>query len=131
MHRKKQGAKEEDKFVCPNSSCGLVFSKPVKVKNMGSEDSQCYDACPRCLTAITMEESAPVFEAKPDATTEDNKVQEPMVNNSEETKAKPSATVHCSHHLGYLSERSKNEKIPEDCMVCENIVQCMLKVVNG
>ncbi|HYB68083.1 MAG TPA: hypothetical protein VEC97_00895 [Candidatus Acidoferrales bacterium] len=130
MHRKKQSAKE-DKFACPNPSCGLVFSKPLKVKNVGSEDSQCYDACPRCLTAITVEESVPVIEAKPDATTEDNTGQEPIVNRLKEAKAKPSATVHCAHHLGYLSERSKNEKIPEDCIVCENIVQCMLKVVKG
>ncbi|MGB8780623.1 MAG: hypothetical protein WCD81_08240 [Candidatus Bathyarchaeia archaeon] len=130
MHRKKQSAKE-DKFACPNSSCGLVFSKPLKVKNVGSEDSQCYDACPRCLTAITLEESVPVVEAKQGATAEDNKGQEPMVSNSEERRARPSATVQCAHHLGYLSERSKNEKIPEDCIVCENIVQCMLKAVNG
>ena len=74
MHRKKQSAKE-DKFACPNSSCGLVFSKPLKVKNVGSEDSQCYDACPRCLTAITLEESVPVVEAKQGATAEDNKGQ--------------------------------------------------------
>jgi len=140
MHRKKQSAKEdkfskEDKFACPNPSCGLVFSKPLKVKNVGSEDSQCYDACPRCLTAITVEETVPVVDLKPDAMTEDNKEQEPIVGSSEErkakAKAKPSATVHCAHHLGYLSERPKNEKIPEDCIVCENIVQCMLKVVNG
>jgi hypothetical protein len=130
MHRKKQSAKEE-KFACPNSSCGLVFSKPVKVKNVGSEDSQCYDACPRCLTAITVEESVPVVAAKPGATADDNKRQEPIVSSSEETRAGSSATVQCAYHLGYLSERSKNEKIPEDCIVCQNIVQCMLKAVNG
>jgi hypothetical protein len=130
MHRKKQSA-EEDKFACPNSSCGLVFSKPVKVKNMGSEDSQWYDACPRCLTAITTEESVPVAEAKQDATAEDNKGMEPIVSSSEEEMARPSATVKCAHYLGYLSERSKNEKIPEDCIVCENVVTCMLKAVNG
>lgn len=130
MHRKKQSAKEE-KFACPNTSCGLVFSKPLKVKNVGSEDSQCYDACPRCLTALAVEESVPVVEAKLGATVEDNKVQEPTVSSSEEKKARPSATVQCAHHLGYLNERSKNEPIPEDCMACENVVKCMLKAING
>jgi hypothetical protein len=130
MNRKKQNA-EEDKFACPNSSCGLVFSKPVKVKNMGSEDSQCYDACPRCLTAIITEEGVPVVDAKPDATVEDNKARRTIVSNSEERRAEPSITVHCAHRLGYLSERAKNEKIPEDCMVCESIVKCMLKAVKG
>jgi len=130
MHRKKQSAKE-DKFACPNSSCGLVFSKPVKVKNVGSEDSQCYDACPRCLTAIVIEESLPVVDAKPGATFEDNKGQETIMSSSEERRARPSTAVQCAYHFGYLSERSKNEQIPEDCIVCENIVKCMLKAVNG
>jgi hypothetical protein len=130
MHRRKQSAKE-DKFACPNSSCGLVFSKPVKVKNVGSEDSQSYDGCPRCLTAITVEKSVPVVGAKPVVTVEDNKGQGTVVGNSEERSAGSSTTVQCAYHLGYLSERTKNEKIPEDCIVCENIVKCMLKAVNG
>jgi hypothetical protein len=129
MQRKKQSAKGS-KFACPNSSCGLVFSKPLKVRKVGSEDSQCYDACPRCLTAITVEGSVPVVDAKPCATAEDTTGQETVVS-SEERRASPLTTVQCAYHLGYLNERSKNEKIPEDCIVCENIVKCMLKGVNG
>lgn len=130
MHRRKQGA-EEVKFACPNSSCGLIFSKPVRVKNVGSEDSQSYDACPRCLTAITVEKSVPVVGPKTVATVEANKEQETVVSKSEERSAGSSTTVRCAYHFGYLSERPKNEKIPEDCVVCENIVKCMLKAVNG
>jgi hypothetical protein len=129
MPRKKEGPRET-KFTCPNSSCGLVFSKPVKVKNLGCEDSECYDACPRCLTAVTLEESVAVVEAKPGALVEDSKEKE-IVNDAEERKAKPLTAMHCAYHVGYLSERSRNEKIPEECMVCENIVKCMLKVVKG
>jgi len=33
----------------------------------------------------------------------------------------------CAYHLGFLSERSGKEKIPEECIVCKNIVKCMLK----
>jgi hypothetical protein len=130
MDRKKQSAKE-GKFACPNSSCGFVFSKPLKVKNMGSEDSKCYDACPRCLTAIIKEENVAVVDAKPDATIEDNEGQKTNRSISEEGRTEPSVAVRCAHHLGYLGERGKNEKIPEDCMVCENIVKCMLKPVTG
>ena len=42
------------------------------------------------------------------------------VKNSE----KPSA---CQYHLGYLSERNSKQQIPDDCLVCENSVECMLK----
>ncbi|MEM2968051.1 MAG: hypothetical protein QXJ40_01650 [Candidatus Bathyarchaeia archaeon] len=33
----------------------------------------------------------------------------------------------CSYYLGYLSERSSKDKIPDECMMCKDIVECMLK----
>ena len=33
----------------------------------------------------------------------------------------------CKYHLGYLSERGQKDKIPDDCLLCKNIVDCMLK----
>lgn len=48
---------------------------------------------------------------------------------SEQEKPKRSSEQTCPHHFGYLGERSKKEKIPEGCMLCEKIVQCMLKNV--
>jgi len=54
------------------------------------------------------------------------------VQSTEKELAQSLAKVHrCAHHFGYLSERSTKEKIPEECMICENIVQCMLKKVTG
>jgi hypothetical protein len=35
----------------------------------------------------------------------------------------------CKHFFGYLSKRSSKEGVPEECIVCEKIVQCMLKTV--
>jgi hypothetical protein len=32
----------------------------------------------------------------------------------------------CKYYFGYLSERSKREKITEDCVTCEKTVECML-----
>jgi len=37
----------------------------------------------------------------------------------------------CLHHLGYLSQRPRGEKIPEECMTCEKIVECMLSKLKG
>ena len=51
------------------------------------------------------------------------------------TEEKPAQThtkpEKCVHQFGYLSKRSSKEKIPEECMMCENIVQCMLMNVTG
>jgi hypothetical protein len=33
----------------------------------------------------------------------------------------------CAHHLGYLSEKSSKDQIPDECMMCKDIVTCMLK----
>jgi hypothetical protein len=37
---------------------------------------------------------------------------------------KPAA---CQYHHGYLSERNSKQQIPDDCLVCKNIVDCMLR----
>jgi hypothetical protein len=51
---------------------------------------------------------------------------------TKEEPAQPAApTPKCSRQLGYLSKRSPKEKIPEECMMCSSIVQCMLKNVTG
>ena len=33
----------------------------------------------------------------------------------------------CKYHLGYLSEREQKEQIPDDCICCKDILECMLK----
>jgi hypothetical protein len=75
--------------------------------------SEPYAACPYCLTKI----SAPKFESKiksQDRETPSNKAPD---------KGKPSG---CRYHLGYLSEREQNQQIPEECILCKDIVECML-----
>jgi hypothetical protein len=39
----------------------------------------------------------------------------------------PEKSSECRYHLGYLSERTQKEQIPDDCMMCKDIVECMLK----
>ena len=31
----------------------------------------------------------------------------------------------CKHQFGYLSRRSKEEEIPEECLLCEKLLECM------
>jgi hypothetical protein len=130
MPRRKEHPEIKQEFTCPNSACGLVFSKPLKVRNLCVENLEIYDACPRCLTAITVEEGPPMVEAKLDAsaTASENVENMPTV---EKKKVESRPGTHCSHRFGYLSERPRNDKIPDECVVCENIVKCMLKSITG
>ena len=84
------------------------------------------------MTEITLEGSSAVVEEKKNVKMEKTENEEVNVDFEEKTLAESSPKVSgCLHYLGYLSERSKKEKIPEECMMCENIVQCMLKNVTG
>jgi len=130
MPRKKEHVETEQKFTCPNSACGLVFAKPLKVKNLCVENSEIYDACPRCLTIITIGGTSPLVETKPSFSPGVSE-NEQNVPNTGKKKVEPQPGVHCSHRFGYLSERPRNDTIPDECVVCENIVKCMLKAVTG
>ncbi len=45
----------------------------------------------------------------------------------EEQFEEPITSSECPHHLGYLSERSSKGQIPDECIMCKDIVACMLK----
>jgi hypothetical protein len=84
------------------------------------------------LTEITLEKAPTAVEEKQNPRIKKTESEEPSVDFTEKKLAEsPPKVQGCPHHFGYLSERSKKEKIPEECMLCENIVQCMLKNVTG
>jgi len=60
----------------------------------------------------------PLLEVKPKRTNTDLDAKDN--NNSE----KPAA---CQYHLGHLSERTSKTQITDDCLVCRDIVECMLR----
>ena len=32
----------------------------------------------------------------------------------------------CLHYFGYLSKLTKNSSIPEDCLLCSKVVECLV-----
>ena len=118
----------EEKFTCANSSCGFVFSKPIKVKNL-CQDAEIYDACPRCFTSVTGVGNVQVMEAEPDLNAETERSEVASVAGIKKTE--PVTSKQCAHRFGYLSVRPKNEPIPDDCLMCENIVKCMTKGITA
>ena len=34
--------------------------------------------------------------------------------------------IKCSHHFGYLADRQEDAPIPEECLLCPQVVECML-----
>lgn len=62
---------------------------------------------------------------EPEETEAETEVEE--TSHVEEQVEVPEAPSECPHHLGYLSEKSSKEPIPDECMMCKDIVTCMLK----
>lgn len=125
--KKKESTMANQTCTCPNPSCGKVFTNPIKVENLRSKN-EVYDACPFCLTEITLDKDSEIVEEKEDFKDKNHEKEYHKTKASDEPLPKVQG---CQHHLGYLSQRSSKEKIPEECMVCENIVQCMLKNITS
>jgi hypothetical protein len=113
-------------FRCPNPSCSRTFAKPLKAINLSQEDPEPYQACPHCLAEIDSQENKSITQTN----TETLETPEIAETQPAVTTEKPVPTAaHCSRHFGYLCERSSKEKIPEECITCTEIVNCMLKGV--
>ncbi|MEM1565854.1 MAG: hypothetical protein QXG11_03240 [Candidatus Bathyarchaeia archaeon] len=126
--QRKETPHEGQNYICPNPVCGKTFTKPLKVENLSSGTVTAYEACPYCLTEITVE--API---KRKETVEEDVKLEPETALEKKTvfQQPPTEVSNCKHYFGYLSERSSRDGLPEECMVCPSIVQCMLKGVTG
>jgi len=116
-------------YTCQNPSCRKSFAKPLKAVNLSLENPEPYLACPHCLTDITIKRDPSTAETKPLLDAEVLKTAKNRLG--EEKNAPRQKKTGCSHHFGYLSERSSKEEIPEECMACAEIVNCMLKAVKS
>ena len=140
-------------IICPNPKCHREIQEPILLNNLSKTPAEHYYACPHCLIKLDMdaenekdviEESAPglpvhqslektldVISTKPEKEIKGVKgKEEAPVKLSKEEKKGPEAeeTKGCSHHFGYLAQRPKDASIPQECLTCPKIVECMLKM---
>ena len=107
--------------------------------NLQQDSEEPYDACPYCLTEIILEDESSVTHDEPEETfkpeeaeaTEEAETEVEETVHVEEQVETPEAPSECAHYLGYLSEKSSKEQIPDECMMCKDIVTCMLKKMKG
>jgi hypothetical protein len=97
---------------------------PLKL-NLQENPSETYPSCPYCLTKFKTTEDPPRTDEKTQEAS--FQVEQPKIVKKETKNKKNEKSSVCSHHSGYLSERSSKEQIPDDCLVCKEIVECMLK----
>jgi hypothetical protein len=80
-----------------------------------------YYACPKCLSKVADLQVIP--ESKKAETLEDSSSKNEKTSIPIESKIeKPDK---CAHQLGYLKNRGKNEPIPEECLTCGKMIECI------
>jgi len=119
---------ENQSFTCSNPKCAKVFTNPLTVQDLSSKNKASYSACPHCLTEIATEKEPEIEEEEQAQTIKSVRIRQTIEQLKEiEPAQQPPAKEKCPHHYGYLKTRSKNENIPEECMTCEKLLECMLR----
>lgn len=109
---------------CPNTECARTFSKPIMAAVKTKEGFETYYACPYCLTKITKHAATHERKTEKQEKARFSKSVEKEKGKKMEPEAKKSG---CGHYFGYLKKRPKNTPIPDECISCPKIVECLLK----
>jgi DNA-directed RNA polymerase subunit RPC12/RpoP len=106
-------------FKC--TGCSGTFQKPIVATVSSRGYVTTYYACPRCLSKIS--------DVKQHKDEEDEEEKGTLVALGKVKKiavAKHEENVSCKHFLGYLKKRSKDSAIPDDCLTCDKMIECMV-----
>jgi hypothetical protein len=88
-------------------------------------------ACPHCLTEIAPQENPLTQETTSSPDKEMPKIKLEPAPTAEEKTAQEPTKARCAHYLGYLSQRSSKERIPEECITCPDTINCILKTLKN
>ena len=122
MQRDMNSAKPE--HDCPKTishtgltcdKCGKALQKPIQARVLTGAGVQTYSACPYCMTRVYAAEAGK----------EENREPEILRKGSSELSAQPVSDSACGHFFGYLNKRQRGTPIPEPCMVCTKMVDCL------
>jgi DNA-directed RNA polymerase subunit RPC12/RpoP len=94
-------------------ACGESFENPLLAMVFNESVVEEYYACPNCLSKVAS------LRQKPDVEEVDEAEDEVAVEGGVEGLAD------CAHQLGYLKRRPKNTPIPEECLTCSKMIDCM------
>ncbi|NWG11176.1 hypothetical protein HXY33_05450 [Candidatus Bathyarchaeota archaeon] len=107
---------DEHSFQC--DGCRSEFHKPLLATDSSRGNVQTYYACPRCLSKVDVKHKREV---------EDSSVSALLAPAKKVSGAKHEAEVKCQHFLGFLKKRDKDTAIPDECLTCEKMIECMVR----
>ena len=101
--------------------CKSQFETPIIATLTCQTGTQKYYACPHCLAQVREVHQVQTQRQERSAM----RLRE-MHMNSVQTVASKAKQTGCAHGIGYLRTRPKNTPIPDECLTCNNMVDCML-----
>ncbi|MBX5326431.1 MAG: hypothetical protein ACQXXH_00780 [Candidatus Bathyarchaeia archaeon] len=119
--------------VCPNVDCGRSFDRPLKLTVLCSDPVETYFACPFCMSRVDLEEPKPrlpKLEKPVLPVEEDVEDVKEDVKPLKRVEGVPEVSVDkqdvCLHEFGYLKSRPKGKPIPDECLTCPKMIQCLM-----
>ena len=103
-------------------ACGEIFDQPLLAMVFSDSLVEEYYACPRCLSKVASVARQKDFEVDEAEADEESVELEPV---TAEVESAVGEIPGCMHHLGYLKRRPKNTPIPEECLTCSKMIDCM------
>jgi DNA-directed RNA polymerase subunit RPC12/RpoP len=108
--------------TCPNDECGKNFDRPIELTVLSSNPVETYPACPYCMSRIDIAEE----EQKPTKNTLTSlRIRTVLEKEQEKAEKKETDETKCSHGFGYLKKRQKGTPIPDECLLCQKMIQCL------
>jgi hypothetical protein len=107
--------------------CGEEFEKPLRASVFSGSQISEYYACPRCLSEVMCEDKEEwvADQETPDKLLlSEEKVQEISLKAAESNRENGSETT-CERGLGYLKKRPRDTAIPDQCLICASMIDCM------
>lgn len=108
--------------ICPNDQCGRSFEHPLQLTVLSSDPVETYPACPYCMSKIDIEEEKqqPLKQASMAL-----KIKTVLEKEKDRQEPKDPDETKCQHGFGYLKTRPKGSSIPDECLVCQKMIQCL------
>ena len=94
--------------------CGKSYRKPILATVSSSGHVQTYQACPHCMTKVRGT-NPPKSE----------NIKAAILSKTTSTQTAPELEGKCGHFFGYLNKRTKGTPVPEHCLTCEKMVECL------
>jgi hypothetical protein len=110
-------------------TCGEEYGQPILTENLSGHSQEEYYACSRCLSKVEV-----TSEKRSKTLVNEVVVREPHekveiaaeeIRNISSGKIEVNVQASCQHELGYLKKRDRASPIPDECLICTKMIECM------